>query len=104
MMINLQEILEIIDEVRLNNDCGLVNNILLLTPDGIEFGYSVDGYGYEVTKRFTYRELFSMYSLYNNLYSTCEGMLIVLKQKALDNERLHLTGVETFSGTGPIIF
>jgi hypothetical protein len=93
-MIDLKDILEIIDEVRLNGNCSLVESILLLSHDGIEFGYRLDGYGYEVVKRYTYRELYCMNFLHDNIYSTCKGLLTTLKRKVLNGGEC-LTKVKT---------
>jgi hypothetical protein len=58
-MIDLLKIAEIMDDVRLNNDCGLVSNILNLKKDGIEVGYECGSL--KISRHITYLELDYLY-------------------------------------------
>lgn len=76
---NLLEIVDILRDVRLNNDCNLVEDILYLQKDGVEIGYKCNNF--MVSRIFTYQELQQSVSPYHFIDSVCLGMLSSLITK-----------------------
>lgn len=76
-MIDLLEITEIMDDVRLNNDCGLVGNILNLTKEGIEIGYECGSL--KISRHITHVELDYLHHTMDTIECICDDMLLALR-------------------------